>query len=132
MANSNPLALRPVGFVEYVFRLAKGDALGSAGSSSSQVPQRLRCPCTAWSGRRSPDSSTASGLANQCNCHSDLPHFSTSTKLDARCDPWIRHFETSSVKSLTTHSTNDTAPYVDFQTAPGTCISDGHFIDSQI
>ncbi len=127
VANSNPLALRPVGFVEYVFRLAKGDAhrvswwvviagftavfavltlLGAAGGFlfDSVGPSQSNAIVTVTG-----------------------PFFD---QYEARCevepvDPTLRDLVGQVVDNSLT---DDTAPYVDFQAAPGTCISGGHFI----
>ena len=127
VANSNPLALRPVGFVEYVFRLAKGDAhrvswiVVIAGSTAVFAVLALL--------------GAVGGLLFDSVGPSQTNAIVTVTgpffdQYEARCqmrpvDPTLRDLIGQVVDNSLT---NDTAPYVDFQTAPGTCISDGHFI----
>ena len=127
VANSNPLALRPVGFVEYVFRLAKGDAhrvswiVVIAGATAVFAVLALL--------------GAAGGLLFDSVGPSQTNAIVTVTgpffdQYEARCevqpvDPTLRDLVGQVVDNSLT---NDTAPYVDFQTAPGTCISSGHFI----
>jgi hypothetical protein len=127
VANSNPLALRPVGFVDYVFRLAKGDAhrvswwVVIAGATAAVAALALL--------------GAAGGLLFDSPGPSQTNAIVTVTspffeQYEARCevqpvDPALRDL----VGQVADNSlTNGTAPYVDFQTAPGTCISGGHFI----
>ena len=125
--NKELLNLNPVGFVAYVFRLAKGDArrvsgwtilagwaagfaivalLGSAGSLlfDSVGPAQSSAIVT-----------VSDSFFNQYQVRCEVQ------AIDPALQDLVGQVGDNSLTSVS-------APYVDFQAAPGTCDSDGHFI----
>jgi hypothetical protein len=125
-ASSNPLSLRPVGFVQYVFRIARGDARGVSGTTvlASYAAVAAVIALLGAAGGLLFDS-VGPSHTNAIVTVSD----SFFGQYEARCqvqatDPTLRDL----VGQVADNSLTSSGPYVDFQTAPGTCNSNGHFM----